>query len=82
LWTDLERLRKTDIRLINFVTEPIVTREIIARFFPGKVVGANPAPEAHYDVRTLYSNRFDAEAPYLMQAEEVMADLAEFVKAT
>jgi len=81
-WTDLVRLRKTDIRLINFVTEPIVTREIIARFFPGKVVGANPAPEAHYDVRTMYGSLFDAEAPYLMQAEEVMADLAEFVKAT
>jgi hypothetical protein len=30
----------------------------------------------------MYGSLFDAEAPYLMQAEEVMADLAEFVKAT
>jgi hypothetical protein len=82
LWTDLERLRSTDIRLINFVTEPIVTQEVIERFFPGKVTGANPAPEAHYDVRTIYGSQFDTAAPYLMGAEEVMADLAEFVKAT
>jgi nucleoside-diphosphate-sugar epimerase len=80
LWTDLERLRKTDIRLINFVTEPIVTQEIIGRFFPGKAVGASPSPEAHYDVRTIYSSQFDGAGPYLMRAEEVMADLAEFVQ--
>jgi nucleoside-diphosphate-sugar epimerase len=82
LWTDIERLRSTDIRLINFVAEPIVTGEIIERLFPGKVVGASPSPEAHYDVRTIYSSQFNAVGPYLIGSEEVMADLAEFVKAT
>jgi nucleoside-diphosphate-sugar epimerase len=81
LWRDLQRLEGTPIRLINFVTEPIRTRDIIDRFFPGKAVGANPAPEAHYDVGTLYSREFDAVPPYLAGAEQVMEDLGDFVKA-
>ena len=81
LWRDLRRLETTDIRLINFVTEPVATREIINRFFPGKPVGAKPAAEAHYDVRTLFSRQLDASPPYLAGAGEVLADLSEFVKA-
>ncbi|MGA2183633.1 MAG: NAD(P)-dependent oxidoreductase [Bryobacteraceae bacterium] len=82
LWRDLRRLEGTRIRLINFVTEPIATRDIIDRFFPGKSVGAKPAPEAHYDVRTLHSLEFGASPPYLAGAGQVLADLGEFVNAT
>ena len=81
LWRDLQQLDATGIRLVNFVTEPIPTREIIDRFFPGKDVGAQPAPEAHYDVKTLYSREFGALPPYLAGAEQVLADLGEFVRA-
>jgi hypothetical protein len=81
LWADLKRLEATDIRLINFVSEPIITGDIIARFFPGKAVGAKPAPEAHYDVRTLHSREFGAPPPYLSGAEQVLADLGEFVRS-
>jgi nucleoside-diphosphate-sugar epimerase len=81
LWQDLRRLEATGIRLINFVTEPIATSEIINRFFPGKLVGANPVPAAHYDIQTLHSREFGAAPPYLAGAEQVLADLGEFVTA-
>lgn len=80
LWRDLERLAETDIGLINFVTEPIATHEIVDRFFPGKAVGSRPAAEAHYDVHTLCSREFGASPPYLGGAEEVLADLGAFVR--
>jgi hypothetical protein len=81
LWGDLELLDRTGIRLINFVTEPIRTRDIIDRFFPGKRVGQKRVPEVHYDVRTLYSEQLGRPPGYLGQAEGVMADLGEFVKS-
>jgi nucleoside-diphosphate-sugar epimerase len=81
LWRDLEWLERTGIRLINFVTEPIATREILDRFFPGKPVGAKPSAEAHYDVRTLHSREFGTAPGYLATAEEVLTELGEFVKA-
>ena len=80
LWRDLQRLEATGLRLVNFVTEPVATREIIERFFPGKTVGAKAPSEAHYDVHTLHSREFGAQPPYLASATEVLADLDEFVK--
>lgn len=79
LWRDLEQLDRTGIRLINFVTEPIRTRDIIDRYFPGKLVGQRQASEVHYDVRTLYSEKFGRPPRYLGEAAQVMADLGDFV---
>jgi NAD dependent epimerase/dehydratase family len=81
LWRDLQRLDETGIRLINFVSEPIRTADIIGRFFPAKAVAAKPMPEANYDVRTLHSREFDGPPHYLAGAGQVMWELGEFVKA-
>jgi hypothetical protein len=79
LWRDLQKLERTGIRLINFVTEPIRTRDVIRRFFPDKQVGGKRVPEVHYDVHTLYSDSFSGPPRYLADAEHVMSDLGEFV---
>ena len=81
LWRDLQRLEQTGVRLINFVTEAVRTRDIIDLFFPGKQVGQTRAPEVHYDVRTLYGEQFGGTRGYLRPAEQVIADLGEFVKS-
>jgi hypothetical protein len=80
LWRDLQRLDETGIRLINFVSEPIRTGDIIGRFFPAKAVAAKPMPAANYDVRTLYNREFDGPPYYLAGAGQVMWELGEFVK--
>jgi hypothetical protein len=79
LWRDLERLDRTGIRLINFVTEPVRTGDIIDRFFSGKRVGDKAASTVHYDVRTLHSNEFNGPPHYLARASDVMVDLGNFV---
>lgn len=81
LWRDIQQLEGTGIRLMNFVTEPIPTGEIIDRFFPGKRLGGKPVPAVHYDVRTLYSERFGGPPHYLALAKEVMRDLGEFLNS-
>jgi len=80
LWLDLQRLAPAGIRLINFVTEPIRTSRIIDSFFPGKAIGTRPAPEAHYEVHTLYSREFGGPPRYLATADQVMNDLGDFVR--
>jgi len=81
LWRDLQRLAGTGIRLINFVSEPIRTSDIIGRFFPAKAVAAKPTPAANYDVPTLYSPAFGGPPGYLTGAGQVMWELGQFVKA-
>jgi hypothetical protein len=79
LWRDLQRLSETEIKLANLVTEPIRTGDIVDSFFPGKPVGAKPAPEGHYDVHTLYSAQFGGPLNYLATAEQVLGELGQFV---
>jgi len=79
LWEDLQRLDRTGIRMVNFVTEPVRTGEIIGRFFPGKQVGDNASPEVHYDVHSQYSQQFGGPPDYMAQADQVLNDLGEFV---
>jgi nucleoside-diphosphate-sugar epimerase len=81
LWRDLQQLDRTGIRLINFVTEPVRTCDIIDRFFPGKRVGRKPAPTVRYDVRTLYGSQLGGPPHYLAPAQEVMSDLEKFVNS-
>lgn len=81
LWRDLQKLDRARIRLINLVTEPIRTEDIIDRFFPGKQVGGEPAPEAHYDVHTLHSELFGGPRHYLLSAGQVMSELGDFVSS-
>ena len=83
LWRDLLRVEQAGIRLVNLVSEPIRTGDIIDRIFPRKVVERNTAevsPTVRYDVRTVYSTQWGGPAPYLFAAEEVMKEIGEFVR--
>jgi hypothetical protein len=74
LWRDLSWLEQAGIRLINLASEPIYTRDLIDRFFPGKVVGQSAGPPISYNVRTVHS-----PAHYLSLAGELMRELGVFV---
>jgi len=81
LWLDLQALEPAGIRVINFVSEPIRTGDVVARFFPGKAVAQTPAPAASYDIRTMHSSWFGGPPGYLCSGEQAMRDLGAFVSA-
>ena len=76
LWRDLQWLEQVAIRLMNLASEPIRTRDLIDRLFPGKVVGQSPAPSISYDVRTIH-----CPSQYLSLTGELMGELGEFVQS-
>lgn len=80
LWRDLMLAQNAGLKLVNFVTQPIGTATIIERFFPGKVVGASPAPEAHYDIRTVHSGVLGGPDGYLASSATVLAELGRFIE--
>lgn len=82
LQADLMRFRESGVHLMNFVSEPIRTADVISRFFPGKRVGKEASCEVHYDVQTRYAGALGAPgAPgsYLRDAERVMESLGRFL---
>lgn len=79
LWADTERVFAAGVRLVNFVSEPLATADVVARCFPGKVVGTSPAPAASYDIRTRHSAVFGGPLGYMTSAEQTLEELAAFV---
>jgi nucleoside-diphosphate-sugar epimerase len=80
LWADIERCLALDLRLVNFVTEPVATAEILDQFFPGKTVGAQ-APAVAYDVRSRHAERLGGSDAYLQDARTVLQGIGTFVEA-
>ena len=77
---DIELAEKAGLHLVNFFTEPIQTATIIKRFFQGKKVGMNASPKASYDMRTKYACLRGRTDGYLYSADEVLAQLREFIE--
>ena len=79
LWSDIQITIKSDVRLVNLFTEPVSSAEIIQRYFPDKVVGQEPSPEAHYDLRTCHANLWGKDGNYIYSKDEVISQMDEFV---
>jgi hypothetical protein len=67
------------IPILNVSSEPIPTREIIQRFFPGKVVGSQAGPVAVYDFRSIYAHQWGGENGYVYGREQVLTELGAFI---
>lgn len=79
LWPDIERGLAAELPLIHLVTEPVSTDLIIERFFPGKVVGSDPAPTVIYDLRTRYAEMFSGARAYIEDADSVLKRMQRFL---
>ncbi|MFQ3671029.1 MAG: NAD-dependent epimerase/dehydratase family protein [Verrucomicrobiia bacterium] len=78
---DLEKVISENLRLVNFASEPVSTREIIERFFPLVEVGPEAAFKAAYDMRSRYGVLWGSPAPgYLFSRVEILNQLAEFLR--
>ena len=81
LQADLARVEAEGLPLVNLAAEPVLTEDIRARFFPDRRIGAEPAPAATYDMRSVHAERFGGSDGYQLRADEVMRRLGTFVAA-
>ncbi len=80
LWADIGIAIEAGLGLVHLFTEPLQTSEIIARYFPGKPVGSDPYPEAHYDFRTCHAQLFGMQKDYIESREEVLERVGLFIR--
>jgi nucleoside-diphosphate-sugar epimerase len=82
LWGDIERVEAAGLSLIHFATEPVLTGDIVARFFPGAPVGTPPASGSPaYDLRTRHAAVFGRLGGYIQDREDVLRRLGAFIAA-
>jgi NAD dependent epimerase/dehydratase family len=82
LWNDILRSEAAGLSLVHFATEPILTADIVDRFFPGAAVGVPPpGGSPAYDLRTRHAAVFGGSNGYIQDRAEVMRRLADFIDA-
>jgi hypothetical protein len=82
LWDDIRRAEAAGLSLIHFATEPVLTADIVARFFPGAAVGTPPpSGSPAYDLRTRHDAVFGGSSGYIQDRTEVLRRLGDFVAA-
>jgi nucleoside-diphosphate-sugar epimerase len=79
--SDLVRLARARLRLVNLVTEPVVLRDVIRRFFPTADVGPEREAAPRYDLRTRHAELFGGTAPYITGRSQVLLAMGDFIKA-
>jgi hypothetical protein len=79
LWGDIQIASTEKLELVHLFPPPIMTWELLERFFPGSDVGAAAAPEAHYDHRTVYGTLFGGDTKYISDRATVMGQIGAFI---
>lgn len=79
LSADLELARTRHLGVVNLATEPVSMEEIRARFFPGSAIGADAAPQARYDMRTIHDAEFGGVDGYILDKAGVLAAMERFI---
>lgn len=79
LAADLKRARELALALLNLATEPVGMEAIRGRCFAASVIGADAAPEAHYDMRTIHDAPLGGAAGYVMDKAGVLDAIGAFV---
>lgn len=82
LWADIGRALAASLTLVHLVPAPVLTADIIARFFPGARVGTPPAGGSpSYDFRTRHAAVFGGRDGHIQSADEVFRRMAAFFAA-
>ena len=78
---DLATTRTHALPLLNLATAPLTMEEIRKAYFPSLAIGGDPAPEAHYDMRTEHAACFGGSDGTVMDRAEVLDSIGRFVAA-
>ncbi len=80
LGRDLATARGHSLAVVNLATAPLAMEEIRAAFFPQSQIGAEPAAEAHYDMRTEHAAEFGGSDGYVIDRTAVLDAIGHFVR--
>ena len=81
LWADIDRVRASGLRLVNFATEPVSVREIAREAFGFEFENPRIESSPFYDSRTRHATVFGRDGAYLVTRSEVLAEIRRHVES-
>ena len=79
LWQDIQKVMNNNIRMMNFNSEPILTSEILERFFPDIEIALPTDTPVLYDYYTKNAVIFDNNSKYTYSKLSIFVLLAQFI---
>jgi nucleoside-diphosphate-sugar epimerase len=80
LWADMQTAMASQLRLVNFTTEPVSIHEIAQMAFGVEFNNDPGGSAARYDMRSKHAELFGGRGGYLSDRNHVLTDLREFVR--
>lgn len=80
LWRDVQTALDAGLSVVNFATESVSVREVAREAFGLDFANDPGTKPARYDVRTKHAEALGGRGGYLMNREQVFAELREFVR--
>jgi hypothetical protein len=79
LGSDLAIVEDKGLNLVQLVTEPLPTAEILSTFFPDAKTAAPVEPPPAYDLITEHAEAFGGQGGYIASRDAVLADLGAYL---
>ncbi len=79
LWSDITRMRKAGLGLVNVASEPFSIAEMTRYAFGFEFANRPPIEPACYDFRTIHDGVLGGTAGYLYSRDHVLGELRRFV---
>jgi nucleoside-diphosphate-sugar epimerase len=80
LWADLGLVLQHDLKIVNFATEPLPTRDVARDVFGLELRNQQPPPAPYYDFRSKHAGLWGGVGGYLRSKEEIQARIERFVR--
>ena len=80
LWSDIKIALNNKIELLHTATEPISAGEIYRYLYGREFLNITAGVPAKYDYRTKYSKLFGRNGGYIMDKEEVLQEIKNFIE--
>jgi len=77
---DLSRIVRSELDLVNIACAPIMTGDLIERFFPNSQVGEKTSPAPSYDVRTRHAAVLGGSSDYHLSRDDILSEFVSFME--
>lgn len=79
LWKDILKVIDSNIKVINFNSEPISGKELAKKCFNIDFNNITEKPPSSYNIKSIYSRLFNERSNYMYDKEEVFNDMKKFI---
>lgn len=76
---DIEQALAHDLSCVNAAVEPVRTKDIVDRFFPGMDLQAQPQPPARYGITSRHSALFGGQSGFWLSRDQVLESIGEWI---